>query len=248
MNFSTFIKNSSTTQNNGNNNLSNSNNNLTNNDAVLTTNSILSSTTPSYIPSWLGQSNTNLNNDNTFNINSQFQYTNTNGVTMNHYNNNCNGNIYNRNRYAPYQNRSYSTGSINFTNNNNNQLLQQPLLNQSFSSITAPHNNCTKSNNPNQPITLQINNLDYSLEEQHLRGFLVNQLKPITPVISLIFEGSSCAKVTVPDLYYAKLVVSTLHRKKIGYKRVVVSYTRDSSTTEISTLRCQVAGLLKVII
>ncbi|XP_032570485.1 meiosis regulator and mRNA stability factor 1 isoform X1 [Drosophila sechellia] len=94
-------------------------------------------------------------------------------------------------------------------------------------------------------VTLQITNLDYSLDESHIRSFLLNQLKPITPVVSLVFEGSSYAKVTVPDLYFAKQVVSNLHRKKIGHKRMLVSYTRDSSLTEVNTLRCQVAGLLK---
>ncbi|XP_043063818.1 LOW QUALITY PROTEIN: meiosis regulator and mRNA stability factor 1 [Drosophila ficusphila] len=94
-------------------------------------------------------------------------------------------------------------------------------------------------------VTLQITNLDYSLDESNLRCFLINQLKPITPVVSLVFEGSSFAKVTVPDIYFAKQVVSNLHRKKIGHKRMLVSYTRDSSLTEVNTLRCQVAGLLK---
>ncbi|XP_013101916.2 meiosis regulator and mRNA stability factor 1 isoform X1 [Stomoxys calcitrans] len=98
---------------------------------------------------------------------------------------------------------------------------------------------------PNDTVTLQITNLDYSMDEVSLRNFLLNQLKPITPVVSLTFEGSSYAKVTVPDLYFAKQVVSNLHRKKIGHKRMLVSYTRDSSLTEINTLRCQVAGLLK---
>ncbi|XP_001965864.4 meiosis regulator and mRNA stability factor 1 isoform X2 [Drosophila ananassae] len=94
-------------------------------------------------------------------------------------------------------------------------------------------------------VTLQITNLDYSLDESSLRSFLLNQLKPITPVLSLVFEGSAYAKVTVPDLYFAKQVVSNMHRKKIGHKRMLVSYTRDSSLTEVNTLRCQVAGLLK---
>ncbi|XP_023161530.2 meiosis regulator and mRNA stability factor 1 [Drosophila hydei] len=98
---------------------------------------------------------------------------------------------------------------------------------------------------PSDAVTLQITNLDYSLDETSLRNFLMNQLKPITPVVSLNFEASSYAKVTVPDLYFAKQVVSNLHRKKIGHKRMLVSYTRDSSLTEVNTLRCQVAGLLK---
>ena len=115
-----------------------------------------------------------------------------------------------------------------------------------------------------QSITLQITNLDYTMEEASLRNFIMGQLKPITPVLSLVFEGNTYAKVTVPDMFvsnlsyksgywftflylqFAKQVVSNLHRKKIGHKRMLVSYTRDSSQTEINTLRCQVAGLLKV--
>lgn len=44
---------------------------------------------------------------------------------------------------------------------------------------------------------------------------------------------------------FAKLVVANLHRKKIGHKRMVVSYIKDPSSAESSALRCQVAGLLK---
>ncbi|XP_067620766.1 uncharacterized protein Marf1 [Eurosta solidaginis] len=96
-----------------------------------------------------------------------------------------------------------------------------------------------------QSITLQITNLDYTMEESSLRNFLLAQLRPITPVLSLIFEGNSYAKVTVPDMFFAKQVVANLHRKKIGHKRMLVSYTRESSQTDLKTLRCQVAGLLK---
>lgn len=56
-------------------------------------------------------------------------------------------------------------------------------------------------NDPNDTVTLQITNLDFSMDEASLKNFLLNQLKPITPVVSLTFEGSSYAKVTVPDLY-----------------------------------------------
>ncbi|KAI8035532.1 hypothetical protein M5D96_011690 [Drosophila gunungcola] len=51
--------------------------------------------------------------------------------------------------------------------------------------------------------------------------------------------------MTIFLFQFAKQVVSNLHRKKIGHKRMLVSYTRDSSLTEVKTLRCQVAGLLK---
>ncbi|XP_068151952.1 meiosis regulator and mRNA stability factor 1 isoform X2 [Drosophila tropicalis] len=130
-----------------------------------------------------------------------------------------------------------STSTLTLTSSSN-------TTSTSTSSAGSGHTYATVAD-PNDAVTLQITNLDYSLDEASLRNFLMNQLKPITPVVSLIFEGSSYAKVTVPDLYFAKQVVSNLHRKKIGHKRMLVSYTRDSSLTEVNTLRCQVAGLLK---
>uniref|UniRef100_A0A182MZE3 HTH OST-type domain-containing protein n=1 Tax=Anopheles dirus TaxID=7168 RepID=A0A182MZE3_9DIPT len=94
-------------------------------------------------------------------------------------------------------------------------------------------------------VVLQISNLDASIEEHKMHQFLMCQLKPITPVISLTIESPSLAKVKVPTAQCAKQVVANLHRKKIGHKRMVVSYIKDPSSAESSALRCQVAGLLK---
>lgn len=95
-------------------------------------------------------------------------------------------------------------------------------------------------------VTLQISNLDSTFDEQALKQHLINKLKPITSVISIYFEAISVAKIKLPSAYHAKQVISNLHRKKIGHKRITVSYTRESSSMEPSTLRCQVVGILKV--
>ncbi|XP_065358412.1 meiosis regulator and mRNA stability factor 1 [Calliphora vicina] len=145
------------------------------------------------------------------------------------------------------------TTNVSTTDNKSSSVSLATVVTSSSSSggtvMTSTPYSTTQSyttvSDPNDTVTLQITNLDFSMDEASLRNFLLNQLKPITPVVSLTFEGSSYAKVTVPDLYFAKQVVSNLHRKKIGHKRMLVSYTRDSSLTEINTLRCQVAGLLK---
>lgn len=94
-------------------------------------------------------------------------------------------------------------------------------------------------------VVLQISNLDPSIEEHKMHQYLLCQLKSITPVLSLTIESPSLAKVKVPSTQFAKLVVANLHRKKIGHKRMVVSYIKDPSSAESSALRCQVAGLLK---
>ncbi|XP_058451515.1 meiosis regulator and mRNA stability factor 1 [Malaya genurostris] len=94
-------------------------------------------------------------------------------------------------------------------------------------------------------VVLQISNLDPSIDEHKMHQYLLCQLKSITPVLSLTIESPSLAKVKVPSAQFAKLVVANLHRKKIGHKRMVVSYIKDPSSAESSALRCQVAGLLK---
>lgn len=95
-------------------------------------------------------------------------------------------------------------------------------------------------------VTLQISNLDSTLDEHVLKQQLISKLKPITSVISIHFEAISVAKIKLPSAQHAKQVVAFLHRKKIGHKRITVSYTRESSSMEPSTLRCQVVGILKV--
>ncbi|XP_034100773.1 meiosis regulator and mRNA stability factor 1 [Drosophila albomicans] len=143
---------------------------------------------------------------------------------------------------------SSSSSSNNSSSNANNTAASGETYanaNGNANANASTNGSANVASDTSDAVTLQITNLDYSMDEASLRNFLMSQLKPITPVISLNFEGSSYAKVTVPDLYFAKQVVSNLHRKKNGHKRMLVSYTRDSSLTEVNTLRCQVAGLLK---
>lgn len=114
-------------------------------------------------------------------------------------------------------------------------------------------------------VYLQISNLDQWYDEANLRNYLLSQLKPITPILSLSIETPSIAKVRVPSLQvnfqpkassdpihcisfssqFAKQVVSHLHRKKMGHKRMFVSFMKDKTSAEVSALRNKVAGLLK---
>ncbi|XP_055640897.1 meiosis regulator and mRNA stability factor 1 isoform X2 [Toxorhynchites rutilus septentrionalis] len=115
---------------------------------------------------------------------------------------------------------------------------------------TGSNYNCSFGNmqstlDQKEMVVLQISNLDPSIDEHKMHQYLLCQLKSITPVLSLAIESPSLAKVKVPSAQFAKLVVANLHRKKIGHKRMVVSYIKDPSSAESSALRCQVAGLLK---
>lgn len=144
---------------------------------------------------------------------------------------------------------------------NNNTVFSTPNQNQILFGSAASSNSlilnngsrsnsisgaCDSTANGNSCVTLQISNLDTSIDERSLKQYLISKLKPITTVLSVYFESISVAKIKLPSAYHAKQVIAFLHRKKIGHKRITVSYTRESSSTEPSTLRCQVAGLLKV--
>lgn len=47
------------------------------------------------------------------------------------------------------------------------------------------------------------------------------------------------------NLQFAKQVISHLHRKKMGHKRIFVSFLKDKTSAECSALRNKVIGLLK---
>lgn len=176
---------------------------------------------------------------------------------------------YSQQRYRPYYNRSFSNGGENIfhqsaassAGNNTNIMRPPPGFN-----VTADSGNAsleqdgsgagflTTANNPielaAQPppdttVTLQISNIDASIDDRAMKQYIVSKLKPITPIVSFSYEGLTVAKLRIPSHHHAKQVVAYLHRKKIGHKRIIVSYTRDSSSMEPSMLRCQVAGLLK---
>lgn len=53
-------------------------------------------------------------------------------------------------------------------------------------------------------VMLQLNNLDSSYDESALKKFLVSLLKPITPIVSLIIDGPSSAKIEVPSPHVSK--------------------------------------------
>lgn len=96
----------------------------------------------------------------------------------------------------------------------------------------------------NGAVTLQLSNLDTNFDQASLERLLLGKLQPIAPILSFTFEGV-VVKITLASMDDAKLVVSFLHRKKVGHKRICVSYTKDCSSLDPSTLKCQVAGLLK---
>ncbi|GAB0094470.1 uncharacterized protein DMENIID0001_097760 [Sergentomyia squamirostris] len=147
--------------------------------------------------------------------------------------------VFPKQRYTPYYGKAPNAATLgNQASSNVTGKLKLDDANRSL-------NTSLETEGKSQPVTLQISNLDSSFTETMLGNYLISMLKPITPVISLKFDSHSCAKVTVPSDNFAKSVISHLHRKKVGHKRILVSYSRDVSSLEYSTLCCQVECLLK---
>lgn len=97
------------------------------------------------------------------------------------------------------KNRIYSMPTYQNTTLSNMYSLKQQNEGSSHQNVAASISIDLSTQQKNF-VTLQISNLDNALEEANLKSFLLAQLKPITPIVSLVFEGSTYVKVTVPDL------------------------------------------------
>jgi meiosis arrest female protein 1 len=154
------------------------------------------------------------------------------------------------NRSTPRHEQSISllNTTANFNDSGISCILQESDLNNSswsFNSSSLLNTQREQSLKGNDgTVTLQLSNLDTTYEQASLKKFLISKLQPMTRILSFTFEGV-IAKLCLPSLEHAKQVVSYLHRKKVGHKRITVSYTKDCNFLDPSTLRCQVAGLLK---
>lgn len=116
----------------------------------------------------------------------------------------------NSSRGGPYLNRSFSNAS---NSSSSSAMFRQNSEKPSFSSLFTSdcNNNVSQSNNEaflydlapavdDDGVYLQISNLDQWYDEQNLRNYLMTQLKPITPILSLNIETPSIAKVKVPSI------------------------------------------------
>jgi meiosis arrest female protein 1 len=140
----------------------------------------------------------------------------------------------------------FDSSSIKGSQNkySNNSAESNKSFNSSFSHQELPVFCNDSSVDDDDGVFLQISNLDQYYDENSLKNYLMNQLKPITPILSLTIETPSIAKVKVPSIQFAKQVVSHLHRKKMGHKRIFVSFLKDKTSAECSALRNKVIGLL----
>jgi hypothetical protein len=176
-----------------------------------------------------------------------------------------------KSRSGPYFNRSFSNGSHE---HNPTPLFEQnrqcppsagdkpsfsslfagpsPSLNSSFSANHKPNIESFPCEAPahgvhddDGGVYLQISNLEQWYNEANLRNYLMSQLKPITPVLSISIETPSIAKVKVPSIQvgrrrqqsnFRSLIVSLLSPTVCKASRVALAPQKDGSQAHFRVL------------
>ncbi|XP_030758760.1 meiosis regulator and mRNA stability factor 1 isoform X2 [Sitophilus oryzae] len=100
----------------------------------------------------------------------------------------------------------------------------------------------------NQPVDLNITNLDPNIETKELRRLLGAMIKEYVMILHLNVvvqaDGTPVANLRVLNAHDAQYVISQLHRQKLGHKRIVISYTQNNSP-DPDQLKIMVVNILQ---
>lgn len=141
---------------------------------------------------------------------------------------------------GPYFNRSFSNDQMTssmFSHNVSSS--DKPSFSSLFTS-TGQNSNPddqfpSESQADDDGVFLQISNLDQWYDEANLKNYLMSQLKPITPILSLNIETPSIAKVKVPSI---QVRAEEKKLKSSSLKRVLLSLFLSLSPFPAQTV-CQ---------
>merc|ERR1712223_28465 len=97
------------------------------------------------------------------------------------------------------------------------------------------------------PVELQVTNLDQNIDQRDMKKTIMNIFREHVSVMSLsVFfqsDGNMAACVRVPSHQDAQYAISQLHRKKIGFKRILISHSHGQTHNPL-VLRSKVVALL----
>lgn len=98
------------------------------------------------------------------------------------------------------------------------------------------------------PIELQVTNLDQNIEPKEMKRILYSIFMEHVMVLHVsIFmqsDGNFAASIKVASLPDAQYAISQLHRRKIGYKRILISYAHTGGPNP-QLVRSQIVMLLQ---
>ncbi|XP_069692388.1 meiosis regulator and mRNA stability factor 1 isoform X2 [Periplaneta americana] len=97
------------------------------------------------------------------------------------------------------------------------------------------------------PVELQVTNLDQNIDAKELKRMLLSVFREHVMVLHVsVFvqsDGNYAAHVKVPSLQDAQYAISQLHRRKVGYKRILISYASSGGPSP-QLIRSQIISLL----
>ncbi|XP_047365220.1 meiosis regulator and mRNA stability factor 1 isoform X1 [Vespa velutina] len=139
---------------------------------------------------------------------------------------------------------------INQQNNHFSPYHQNDAENEEVEKFFHPinRNGNGTSNGSYTPIELQVSNLDQNIDPKEMKHILSSIfMEHVTVLHVSIFmqsDGNYAASVKVASLPDAQYAISQLHRRKIGYKRILISYAHTGGPNP-QLIRAQIVMLLQ---
>ncbi|KAH0546369.1 meiosis regulator and mRNA stability factor 1 isoform X1 [Cotesia glomerata] len=120
-----------------------------------------------------------------------------------------------------------------------------------FNPINHPSNtsssNCSNSTSNSSPIDIQVTNLDQNIEAKTMCRILHSMFSEHVRVehigVFMQSDGNYAINVKLGSLSDVQYAISQLHRRKIGFKRILMSYGHTSGTNP-QIVRSQIIMLL----
>ncbi|XP_072760485.1 meiosis regulator and mRNA stability factor 1 isoform X2 [Anoplolepis gracilipes] len=150
---------------------------------------------------------------------------------------------------SPYENNILQgTGQHNQTSRSSHLSDAENEEVEKFCNPINNRNGCSTNNGTNTPIELQVTNLDQSIDIKDMKRILSSVfMEHVSSCHISIFmqsDGNFAASVKVPSLPDAQYAISQLHRRKIGYKRILISYAHTNGPNP-QLIRAQIVLLLQ---
>ncbi|TGZ52718.1 Limkain-b1 [Temnothorax longispinosus] len=149
---------------------------------------------------------------------------------------------------SPYENSMLQgTGQHNQTSRSH----LSDAENEEVEKFLNPINNRVGSsinNGTNIPIELQVTNLDQNIDMKDMKRILTAVFtEHVSNCHITVFtqsDGNYAASVKLLSLSDAQYAISQLHRRKIGYKRILISYAHNGGPN-LQLIRAQIVMLLQ---
>ncbi|XP_014599312.1 PREDICTED: meiosis arrest female protein 1 isoform X1 [Polistes canadensis] len=158
--------------------------------------------------------------------------------------------VFIRNTRTPSPYEGTMVRVINQQNNHFSPYQQNDSENEEVEKFFHPinRNGNGSTNGSYTPIELQVSNLDQNIDPKEMKHILSTIFMEHVTVLHIsIFmqsDGNYAASVKVASLPDAQYAISQLHRRKIGYKRILISYAHTGGTNP-QLIRAQIVMLLQ---